>query len=204
MRAFTSSSSSAATSSSSIAAAWAPRRSGITAAAPRRAGGRDRAPLRVSAVDLAREKISLPGERQVESKGASYKITLVAAGDDRRSFECPDNSYILAAAEAAGFDLPATCRAGICGACVARRVDGTIDQSDVADLSFTLTDDEVDQGMTLLCMARATSDCTFETQSDWGYSLGITDWQGATGAFESRPDPLMGSSWAEGEGEQKK
>ena len=162
-----------------------------------------RAPLRVHAVDLAREKISLPGERAVESKGQTYKITLVAAGDDRRSFECKDNEYILAAAEAAGFDLPATCRAGICGACVARRSAGTIDQSDVADLSFTLTDDEVAQGMTLLCMARATSDCTFETQSDWGYSLGITDWKGATGAFESKPDPLMGTSWTEEQQQQQ-
>lgn len=53
--------------------------------------------------------------------------------------------------------------------------------------------------MTLLCMARATSDCTFETQSDWGYSLGVAEWKGATGAFESRPDPLMGTSWT-GEG----
>lgn len=60
-------------------------------------------------------------------------------------------------------------------------------------------DDEVAQGMTLLCMARATSDCTFETQSDWGYSLGVAEWKGATGAFESRPDPLMGTSWT-GEG----
>jgi 2Fe-2S type ferredoxin len=167
------------------------------AAAPRR-----RASLRVAAsggVDLAREKISLPQPGAVESKGLSYKITLVAA-DDTRSFDCPDNAYILNAAEAAGLDLPATCRSGICGACVARRTAGSIDQSDVADLSFTLTDDEVEAGMTLLCMARATSDCTFETQSDWGYSLGITDWKGATGAFESRPDPLMGKSWAEGEG----
>jgi 2Fe-2S type ferredoxin len=174
------------------------QRQGARAAPQRR-----RAPLRVSAsggVDLAREKISLPTPGAVESKGVSYKITLVASGDDTRTFDCPDNEYILNAAEAAGLDLPATCRAGICGACVARRSAGSIDQSDVADLSFTLTDDEVDAGMTLLCMARATSDCTFETQSDWGYSLGITDWKGATGTFTSKPDPLMGTSWTEGDG----
>lgn len=97
-----------------------------------------RAPLRVAAVDLAREKISLP-QRSVESKGAVFKVTMVAANDESRSFECPDNEYILNAAEAAGLDLPATCRAGICGACVARRSEGAVDQSDVADMSFTLT-----------------------------------------------------------------
>jgi len=154
-------------------------------------------------VDLAREKISLP-QAPTESKGVTYKITMVAAGDDTRDFTCADNEYILNAAEASGLDLPATCRSGICGACVARRTSGTIDQSDIADLSFTLTDDEVEQGMTLLCMSRATSDCTFETQSDWGYSLGIAEWKGATGAFASKPDPLMGTSWTEEEEAKKK
>lgn len=179
---------------SSRACSTSGRVAGVAAPARSAAPRARRALLRVSAVDLAREKINLP-QGKAESNGVSYKITLVAAGDDSRSFECADNEYLLNAAEAAGLDLPATCRAGICGACVARRVAGSIDQSDIADLSFTLTDDEVDQGMTLLCMARATSDCTFETQSDWGYSLGITDWKGATGAFESKPDPLMGTSW---------
>lgn len=180
-----------------------PRAFGSSGAAPRRRQQRQQKARRVrvcaSGVDLAREKISLPTGK-AESNGLKYTITLVGAGDDKRTFECPDNEYLLNAAEAAGLDLPATCRAGICGACVARRVSGGIDQSDIADLSFTLTDDEVEQGMTLLCMSRATSDCVFETQSDWGYSLGITDWKGATGAFESKPDPLMGKSWAEGEG----
>jgi hypothetical protein len=37
-------------------------------------------------------------------------------------------------------DLPATCRAGICGACVARVASGTIDSSDIPDLEFTLNE----------------------------------------------------------------
>lgn len=44
--------------------------------------------------------------------------------------------------------------------------------------------------MTLLCMARATSDCEIEIQSDWGYSLGVGEWKGATGAFEAKPVPM--------------
>lgn len=46
--------------------------------------------------------------------------------------------------------------------------------------------------MTLLCMARPTADCEIETQCDWGYSLGVGDWKGASGKFSSTPDPLMG------------
>lgn len=46
--------------------------------------------------------------------------------------------------------------------------------------------------MTLPCMARATSDCEIETQCDWGYSLGVGGWKGASGKFSATPDPLMG------------
>ena len=39
------------------------------------------------------------------------------------------------------------------------------------------------QGMALLCMSRPGGDCAIETQSDWGYSLGTTEWKGATGVY---------------------
>lgn len=45
----------------------------------------------------------------------------------------------LVCAEEHGLDLPATCRGGICGACVARVSSGTFDQSDIVDLEFTLS-----------------------------------------------------------------
>ncbi len=51
------------------------------------------------------------------------------------------------------------------------------------------------QGMALLCMARPLEDCTVETQSDWGYSLGVGEWKGATGHILGREiDPLMEES----------
>ena len=38
------------------------------------------------------------------------------------------------------------------------------------------------QGMALICMSRPASDhLKIETQSDWGYSLGVGEWKGATG-----------------------
>ncbi len=50
------------------------------------------------------------------------------------------------------------------------------------------------QGMALLCMARPLADCSIETQSDWGYSLGVGEWKGATGHILGREiDPLMGA-----------
>ena len=42
------------------------------------------------------------------------------------------------------------------------------------------------QGMALLCMSRPDGDCVVETQSDWGYSLGVAEWKGATGKAHQR------------------
>lgn len=54
------------------------------------------------------------------------------------------------------------------------------------------------QGMALLCMARPVGDCTIETQSDYGYSLGIAEWKGATGKITGgKVQPLMGKKWEE-------
>lgn len=47
-------------------------------------------------------------------------------------FHPHQNTYILDAGLDAGLELPYTCRAGICGACVARVVEGEVDQSDVS------------------------------------------------------------------------
>ena len=48
------------------------------------------------------------------------------------------------------------------------------------------------QGMALLCMSRPLSDTVrIETQSDWGYSLGVGEWKGATGHIAGKEvDPL--------------
>lgn len=38
------------------------------------------------------------------------------------------------------------------------------------------------QGLVLICMSRPVSNVVkIETQSDWGYSLGTSEWKGATG-----------------------
>lgn len=143
---------------------------------------------------LCKDKVSLKKEA-FKSEGKVFKIGLAGAGGEVVEIDCPDDSYILDAADKAGLDLPATCRGGICGACVARVAKGEVDASDIDDITFTLNEDEIAQGMALLCMTRAKSDLVLETQCDWGYSLGITDWKGASGRFTASPDPLMGKKW---------
>lgn len=80
---------------------------------------------------------------------------------------------------------------------MARVAEGSVDQSDVADLEFTLEPEEIEDGMALLCMSRPTSDVSIETQCDWGVSLGFKEWQGASGKFVGTVDPLMGEKWAD-------
>jgi 2Fe-2S type ferredoxin len=143
------------------------------------------------AIDLSKRKISEAGS----IVGAPVKVTFLGANNSRVEVECGSEQYILDAGLDAGIEIPFTCRGGICGACVARVAKGAVDQSDITDLEFTLSEDEIEAGMALLCMARPVGDVEIETQSDWGYSLGTTEWKGATGEILGRdPTPLMGDS----------
>mmetsp|Transcript_7794 Transcript_7794/g.28796 ORF Transcript_7794/g.28796 Transcript_7794/m.28796 type:complete len:198 (-) Transcript_7794:134-727(-) len=120
--------------------------------------------------------------REESTSQETSKIIIVGAKGAEQVVYCPTDMYILDAATDAGVDLPFTCKAGICGACVARVVEGEVDMSDVEDLSFTLEDEQVAAGMSLLCMSRpVTAEVRLESQCDWGYLLGIQEWEGATG-----------------------
>jgi ferredoxin len=61
--------------------------------------------------------------KEFKSQGKTYKLTFLASGE-ARTIDCPDDMYILDAADKNGIDLPATCRGGICGACVTKVVKG--------------------------------------------------------------------------------
>ena len=58
---------------------------------------------------MCRDVVSAPKDDFV-GEGKSFKVTFLTAGDQSTTVDCPDDSYILDAAEAQGLDLPATCR----------------------------------------------------------------------------------------------
>lgn len=73
----------------------------------------------------------------------TYVVSI--AGTDI-SFPCPPGTTVLDAAQAAGWDLPYSCRKGVCESCRGRIVSGSVDQPLAADHSI------------LFCQARPLSD----------------------------------------------
>ena len=92
---------------------------------------------------------------------SSFKVEL-RMPEGTRNFDCPDDEYILEAAEQAGIDMSYSCRAGACSTCVGKIIRGTVDQS---DQSF-LDDEQMGDGYSLLCVAYATSDLIVKTDSE--------------------------------------
>lgn len=76
--------------------------------------------------------------------------------------EVAEGETLLDAAEEAGFDLPYSCRRGMCTSCVGRLVDGAVDDSEATALSREQQAD----GYVLLCCTTPEDDCEIAAGED--------------------------------------
>ncbi|CAO3416490.1 2Fe-2S iron-sulfur cluster-binding protein [Azospirillum doebereinerae] len=73
-----------------------------------------------------------------------------------RTVDCRDGETVLSALEQAGYALPNNCRAGACGECKVKVLEGRFDQGMVLDMALSRS--ERADGYGLMCMAKPISD----------------------------------------------
>jgi ring-1,2-phenylacetyl-CoA epoxidase subunit PaaE len=94
------------------------------------------------------QEVGLKPDLQPNEK-AQTQVTVVMDGR-RRTFEmASDGTTVLEAAEAAGLELPYSCRAGVCSTCRTRVVRGTVTMM----TNYALEPWEVEAGYVLCCQA---------------------------------------------------
>ena len=93
----------------------------------------------------------------------SFKVTFFnKLSGLKQVIEIPDDKYILDSAIEQNIEVPFSCRAGSCSSCVAKLLEGKVEQQ---DQSF-LDDDQIKQGYILICVAYPTSDCIISTHAE--------------------------------------
>ena len=107
----------------------------------------------------AEESGSGPGSIP-EDEVEYFEVEFVKQGE---TVELPNNEPILDAGEEEGFDLPYACRQGQCVSCAAHIEEGPSEEYVEHDNQEMLSDDELDDGYTLTCVAYPRAEFTLET-----------------------------------------
>jgi CDP-4-dehydro-6-deoxyglucose reductase len=89
----------------------------------------------------------------------AYQVTLQPSG---HTFAVAENDYVLSAGLAAGWNMPYSCRVGMCRSCRAKLVSGEVELGEY--LPHVLTPEMRAQNLVLLCRAKALSDLVVEVQ----------------------------------------
>jgi ferredoxin len=94
---------------------------------------------------------------------AVYQVRFINAslGLDR-TIPVPDDQYILDIAEDAHIRLPSGCKQGECSACIAKLVNGEVNQSE----QKFLRPSEIQAGYVVTCVTYPLSNCTLETHQE--------------------------------------
>ena len=83
----------------------------------------------------------------------STKVTLILDGE-KNNFSMDSDDNILDEGLSNGYDMPHSCQGGICLTCLGKVTDGKA----IMDDPGMLSDEELDEGFILTCIARPGSD----------------------------------------------
>lgn len=92
----------------------------------------------------------------------SNQIFNIQLNKNKRNFECSENDSILEGGLRHGLAMHYECSNGTCGACVAKLVNGDINQ--IKHHDFSLTKDQKNQGEFLMCCNAPASDVALELE----------------------------------------
>lgn len=84
--------------------------------------------------------------------------TITIANQGNATYEVSAKRTLLISLRDQGVDLPYGCKYGGCISCAAKLLSGSVDQK----AQVALNNRQINDGYVILCVARPTSDCTFE------------------------------------------
>eukprot|EP00887_Chlorella_sp_A99_P000491 scaffold17.g491.t1 len=103
----------------------------------------------------------------------AFQITFRRDTGDVKVAECKEGEYLLDVADANRIDIPASCRGGVCGSCVAKLVSGKVDMGWACELDDgnVLTEEQMAAGYILPCSAIPLTDIELEYSYEWGVKI---------------------------------